>query len=161
MGWATAEDVYETTGREASPESLAAAQVIIEIFAGTTTVASDEELVASRNLRLLKQAVSFQAVWLDAHPDALEAMDVEGVSQDGLSAQYANVNAHLLAPLATRCLNRLSWRHQIRIGRSNWMRKRLYDRGNRDSAVRDDQYEWSPLPFGATPTAAQRGPAGH
>lgn len=161
MGWATAEDVFDTTGREASPESLAVAQVMIELFAGTTTIASDDQLIASRNLRLLKQAVSFQAVWLDAHPDVMEAMDVEGVSQDGLSAQYANVNAHLLAPLATRCINRLSWRHQIRIGRGNWSRRRISVRGSRDSAVRDDQYEWSPLPFGATPGYNQTHPGGH
>lgn len=161
MGWATDEDVAEITGREASPESLAAAQVMIEIFGGTTTIASDDELVSSRNLRLLKRAVAFQAVWLDSHPDALEAMDVEGVSQDGLSATYANVNAHLLAPMATRCLNRLSWRAQIRVGRGNWSRRRLSVRGDRDSAVRDDQYEWSPLPFGSTPGYAQSHPGGH
>jgi len=155
MGWATADDVYGLTGREASPESLAAAQTIIELFAGTTTVASDDELISSRNLRLLKQAVSWQAVWLDVHPDALEAMDVTGVSQDGLSATYANANAHILAPLATRCLARLSWRREIRVGRGNWLRRHLSDRGNRDSAVRDDQYEWTPMPFGSSP------PPGH
>jgi hypothetical protein len=161
MGWATPDDVFDLTGREASPESLAAAQTMIELFSGTTTIASDEELIASKNLRLLQQAVAWQAVWLEAHPDALEAMDVTGVSQDGLSATYANANAHLLAPLATRCLNRLSWRRQIRIGRGNWARRRLYDRGNRDSAVRDDQYEWSPMPFGSTPSHAQSYPGGH
>lgn len=151
MGWATAEDVYDLTGREASPESLAAAQTMIELFAGTTTIASDDQLVSSKNLRLLQQAVAWQAVWLDVHPDVLESMDVTGISQDGLNATYANVNAHLLAPLATRCLNRLSWKRAIRVGRGNWSRRHLSDRGNRDSAVRDDQYEWSPMPFGSSP----------
>jgi hypothetical protein len=161
MGWATLDDVFDLTGREAAPESLAAAQSMIELFAGTTTLASDEELVASKNLRLLQQAVAWQAVWLDAHPDVFEAMDVTGVSQDGLSATYANVNAHLLAPLASRALNRLSWKRQIRIGRGNWSRRRVTNTGNRDSAVHDDQYEWSPLPFGATPSTAQSYPGGH
>jgi len=151
MGWATIDQVHDLTGREASQESLAGAQTIIELFSGTSTVASDNGLIASKNLRLLQQAVAWQAVWLDAHPDVLEAMDVEGVSQDGLSAQYANANAHLLAPLASRCLNRLSWRKEIRVSKGLWSRRHLSDRGNRDSAVRDDQYEWSPLPFGATP----------
>jgi hypothetical protein len=151
MGWVSVEQVYDITGREASPESLAGAQTIIELFAGTTTIASDDELISSRNLRLLQQAVAFQAVWMDAHPDVLDAMDVEGVSQDGLSAQYANANAHILSPLSTRCIARLSWRKEIRVGRGNWSRRHLSDRGNRDSAVRDDQYEWSPLPFGSTP----------
>lgn len=148
MAWVTDEDVHDVTGREASPASLATAQVMIELFAGTTEIASDNGDISSRNLRLLKQAVAFQAVWLDAHPDVLDAMDVEGVSQDGLSAQYADANAHLLAPLATRCLRRLSWKQQIRVGRS---RRVASDRGNRDSAVSDDQYEWSPLPWGSTP----------
>lgn len=149
MAWATDDDIVAITGREATQESLAAAQVIVEIFSGTTELASDEELIASRNLRHLKNAVAFQAVWLDAHPDVLEAMDVEGVSQDGLNATYANANAHLLAPLANRCIARLSWRRQIQVGR----RRGAYadDRGNRDSAVRDDQFAWAPLPFGSTP----------
>lgn len=151
MGWATAEDVFDLTGREASPESLAAAQTMIELFSGTTTIASDDGMVSSKNLRLLMQATAWQAVWLDVHPDALEAMDVTGISQDGLNATYANANAHILAPLATRCLNRLSWKRQIRVGRGNWSRRHLSVRGSRDSAVRDDQYEWSPMPFGSSP----------
>lgn len=149
MAWATEDDVVTVTGREATEESLALAQTMIEIFSGTTELASDDELIASRNLRLLKNAVAFQAVWLDNHPDVLEAMDVSGVSQDGLNAQYAYANAHLVAPLAQRCLDRLSWRRQIRVGAAR--RRAAEDRGNRDSAVRDDQYEWSPLPFGSTP----------
>lgn len=148
MAWATDEDVVAITGREATQESLAAAQVIVEIFSGTTELASDDELIASRNLRHLKTAVAFQAVWLDAHPDVLEAMDVEGVSQDGLNATYANANAHLLAPLANRCIARLSWRRQIQTG---LRRNAGSDRGNRDSAVRDDQFVWTALPFGSTP----------
>lgn len=157
MGWADADQVYAFTGREVSPESLALAQTMIEMFSGTTEGASAEgvELISSRNLRHLSMAVAFQAVWLDSHPDVLQTMDVEGVSQDGLSAQYANVNAHLLAPMASRCLNRLSWRREIRVGRSRYA-QRAADRGNRDSAVADDQYEWSPLPFGASPGPHQR-----
>lgn len=151
MGWATVDETYGWTGREPSPESLALAQTMIEMFANTTTEASDAGLITSKNLRLLGQAVAFQAVWLDAHPDVLEAMDVQGVSQDGLNAQYASVNAHLLAPMAARYLRRLSWGKEIRIGRGRWSTRRVTDHGNRDSAVADDQYEWSPLPFGSTP----------
>lgn len=149
MAWATEDDVVTITGREATEASIALAQTMIEIFSGTTEVASDDDLISSRNLRLLKQAVAFQAVWLDVHPDVVEAMDVQGVSQDGLNAQYAYANAHLVAPMAQRCLDRLSWRREIRIGQARNAAAR--DRGNRDSAVRDDQYEWTPLPFGSTP----------
>jgi hypothetical protein len=156
MGWATDEQVQGWTGREADPANLALAQTMIELFSGTTTDASDQGLISSRNLRHLGQAVAFQAVWLDDHPDVLAAMDVKGVSQDGLNAQYATANAHLLAPLARVCLNRLSWGKEIRIGRGNWSRRHVTDHGNRDSAVRDDQYVWSPLPFGAVPGPEQR-----
>lgn len=150
MPWASADDVVTITGREATTESLAAAQVIVEIFSGTSDYASDQGLIATRNLRMLKNAVAFQAIWLDSHPDVMDAMDVEGVSQDGLNAQYANANAHLLAPLANRCIERLSWRRQIMVGRSRAARIRA-DRGARDSAAADDQYWWEPLPFGETP----------
>jgi hypothetical protein len=150
MGWATADEAFEWTGREPSTESLKLAQTMIEMFSGTTTIASDDGLISSRNLRLLGQAVAFQAVWLDAHPDVLEAMDVEGVSQDGLSAQYASANAHLLAPMAQRMINRLSWGREIRVGRGRWSTRAASDRGNRDSAVRDDQYEWTPMGGGGT-----------
>lgn len=156
MAWATVEEAFDITMREVTPGALNLAQVMIELFAGTTEFASEDEMVSSRNLRLLQQAVAFQGAWLDSHPDVLDAMDVEGISQDGLSAQYASANAHLLAPLAARCLARLSWKHQIRVGRGNWSRRRVPDNGNRDSAVRDDQYEWSALPFGASPPAGSR-----
>lgn len=144
MGWATAADVETVTGREASAEALALAQTMIELFSGTTEIASDDGLISSTNLRLLRNAVAFQAVWLDTHPDVLDTMDVQGVSQDGLSAQYARANAHLLAPLASRCLDRLSWRREIRTRQS--LAARRADRGNRDSAVADDSRIWTPLP---------------
>lgn len=150
MAWATEDDVVTVTGREASVENLALAQTMIETFAGTTELASDADLIASRNLRMLRNAVAFQAIWLDSHPDVLDAMDVQGVSQDGLNAQYAYANAHLLAPMAQRCLDRLSWRRQIRVGRAHAARL-AEDRSNRDSAVADDQYAWAPMPFGSTP----------
>lgn len=153
MGWASADDVVTVTGREATAENLALARTMIELFSGAEDTTGDEDdpgLISSRNLRKLKNAVCFQAVWLDDHPDVLAAMDVEGVSQDGLNATYANANAHLLAPLAKRFVDRLSWKLQgIRVGPSR--RSLAADRGNRDSAVADDQYEWSPLPFGSTP----------
>lgn len=151
MSWVTDDEVLSITGRNASVESIATAQVFVEIFANTTEQASIDAQISSSNLRLLKNAVAFQAVWLDSHPDVLDAMDVEGVSQDGLNAQYATANAHLLAPLADRCIKRLSWkRAPLRA-----TRRRRYladDRGNRDSAVRDDQFVWESLPFGSSPT---------
>lgn len=142
--WATADDVLDVTGREATAENLALARTMIALISGTTEAASDNDLIAGRNLNLLKQAVCFQAVWLDSHPDVLDAMDVQGISQDGLSAQYASAHAHLYAPLAMMCIRRLSWKKApLRVRRGGYAGQP--NRGNRDSAVADDAYEWTPL----------------
>lgn len=141
--WATAADVVDITGRSATDENIALARTMISTFTGTTETASDNELISSMNLLRIKRAVCYQAVWLDSHPDVLDAMDVQGVSQDGLSAQYASANAHLLAPMAQREIRRLSWmRAPLRARRST--RYASY-RGERDSAVADDQYMWTPM----------------
>lgn len=141
--WAELDDVVDVTGRETTPESLALARTMVSMFSGATTTQSDDGLISSRNLRYLRDAVCFQAVWLDSHPDVLDAMDTTGVSQDGLNAQYNNVNAHLLAPMASRCIRRLSWiKGELRVRRS---RAVAGERGNRDSAVADDQYVWTPM----------------
>lgn len=154
--WATVDDVVRITGREPTQENLALAQSIIEDFAGTEAEL-DDGTISRRNGGYLTKAVAYQAVWLDSHPDALDAMDVTGVSQDGLSATYKTDTAAFMAPLANRCLNRLSWKTGgIRIGPK---RRRLGvpdDHGDRDSAVRDDQFDWAPL----TSSGRQRGPLG-
>jgi hypothetical protein len=149
MAWAAVEDVFAVTGREASPENVLAAQGIVELFAGTIIDdITDTGIVSTTNARYLTRAVCYQAVWMDDHPDVFSAMDVKGISQDGVSAQYIHENAHLVAPLAWRCIKRLSWkRAPLRVGRS---RRAIIDQGNRDSAVRDDQFSWSPLPFGSS-----------
>lgn len=143
MPWADLEYVANMGLPETTEAQLMLAQVFIEIFAGTTETASDEELISAQNLTRLAQAVAFQAVWLDDHPDVVKAMDVRGVSQDGLSAEYLHANAHLLAPMAKRCIDRLTWKRaplRVRGPRTTYP-----DRGNRDSAVRDDQYVWTPM----------------
>lgn len=141
--WALTADVVAVTGQSATAGSLALAQSMVEIFAGTTEASSDAGLISARNLNHLRKAVAFQAVWLDAHPDVLEVMDVRGISQDGLSAEYAHAWAHLCAPLARMSIMRLTWKHApLRVRRP---RRASLDRGNRDSAVRDDEFAWTPV----------------
>lgn len=149
--WIDDDYVRAVTGQEVTAASITLAQTIVGIVAGVADQALAADVIATGNLTLLKKAMSFEAVWLDAHPDVLTTMDVEGVSQDGLSATYATRYAQLIAPLAMLCINRLSWkRAPIRIGKS---RRRQLNRGNRDSAVRDDNFEWTPQAFGSTPDA--------
>lgn len=140
--WATLDDVYAVTRRIVSEDDLALAQAIVEDQAGFFGE-FDEADVSTRNQRFLKRAVCWQAPWVAAHPDILEAMDVTGVSGDGVSAQHATDTAAFLAPMARRCLNRVSWKHaplRIRGGR-----RVVVDTGNRDDAVRDDAFIWSPM----------------
>lgn len=143
MAWGTAALTKTLTGRSVTSDELEQAQAIVEIITGVTEDASDQSLISGRNLRLVTRAVCYQAAWMQAHPDLFTQADVASWSQDGASAQPANELAALLAPLARICLRRTSWaqaplRILTRTGRG-------VDRGNRDSAVRDDQFEWTPL----------------
>jgi len=108
--WATILDVSRYTGVAVEETDLFQAQAIIELFSGTTILASHGEMITTRNLRLLRMAVSYEAVFLKDHPGLFTDADVENYSQDGSSATYSHVNAALLAPLAKRCLDRLSWK---------------------------------------------------
>lgn len=144
--WATRDDVFDLTRKEVSDSDLAIAQSIIQLEAGTRSEFVDSD-ISTANQALLTEAVCWQAAWVQAHPDVLETMDVEGVSQDGLSAKYASQSAHFLAPLAARCLRRLSWK--LAPLRVRTRRRAFIDVGNRDDAVRDDGRVWASLPWGS------------
>lgn len=141
--WATAANVLDLTAITVTDAEVLRAQAIIELFANTTTESSDAGLISSRNLRLLQRAVAFQAAWMTEHPDVYTNVDVTSFSQDGQSASQAHANAALLAPLAKRHLDRLSWHLEpLRA----YKRATVYtDTGTRDSAVRDDALPWIPL----------------
>lgn len=142
--WATISDVDTFTGQTVTDAEIARAQAIIEIFANTTEEATDATPVSGRNAKLLAQAVSYQAAWMSEHPDVFTNVDVSSFSQDGMSASHAHTEAALVAPLAMRCIRRLSWNLQPL---QAWKRSSVYtDTGNRNSAVRDDQMPWIPLP---------------
>jgi hypothetical protein len=119
MSWATTGDVALYTGLTATEAQIAQAQAVVELFADTTEDASDAGNISSKNRRLLKQAVAYQAAWITQHPDAFTNMDTTSVSQDQVSATWLHANAGVLAPLAKRCIDRLSWKRMrpLRIGR--------------------------------------------
>lgn len=144
MPWATPQQTWNLTRKTVTEDDLEAAQAIVEIFAETTEEASDAGNISSYNLRMLRNAVAYQSVWMQNHPDVFSHIDTDGMSQDGVNYQHAHAQAKLLAPLAYRCINRLSWKlNPLRVRRRDGL---LYDdRGNRDSAVRDDQFPWNPL----------------
>lgn len=141
--WATQALTKSLTGVEVTDDDLFKAQAIIELFSGVTIDVSDQDLLSGRNLRLITWATCYQAAFVKNRPDLFTAADTGNWSQDGVSASPSNENAALLAPLATRCLRRLSWR--VAPLRAMTRTGRGADRGNRDSAVRDDQFAWMPL----------------
>lgn len=142
--WATIADVLLYTGQTVTEAKLLQAQDIIELFSGTTFLATDN--LSPTNLRRLNRAVAYQAGWMVLHPDVFTNVDVDSVSQDGASYTPSHDNAALLAPLAKRHLARLTWvLKPLRVRR----RYGQYDyeaRGPRDSAVYDDNRVWTPIP---------------
>ncbi|MFE7461663.1 hypothetical protein ACWFMI_23560 [Nocardiopsis terrae] len=104
--WANVNDVKDYTDFEASPAQVMRAQLMIEILSGATY----GDNLHPQDLRKLRGAVAYQTPFIVEHPDLFTHVDVEDLSQDGVNARLSNDNAGLLAPMAHRCLRRLSWR---------------------------------------------------
>lgn len=106
--WATPEQASSWTRVSLDQADLDAAYPIIELYAGVTTDAL--ATLKPRDLRLLKYAEAYQAAWMQSQTDVAGRMDVDNLTQDGVSFTAAGGDALVLAPLAKRCLLRLSWR---------------------------------------------------
>lgn len=112
----TTAEVLSLTGQTVTDDRIAQAQGIISVKCGRdlsdALVFSGTGLAIlvpfARDQRLLKQAVVYQAAWMNAHPDTFLAADIQQYTADGTSAVY-NANGMYLAPLARTCLRRLSW----------------------------------------------------
>ncbi len=147
MAWATTSDVATYTGVTVTAAQVEQAQGVVEIFADVTEDASDDGLISAKNLRLLEQAVAYQAAWITQHPDAFTNQDASSISQDQVSATFAHANAAILAPLAKRCIDRLSWR------RNRGLRIRPMHGGPTiprrmnitSAAADDDDPRWQPI----------------
>lgn len=139
MTWASTSDVITYTGFNATAAQVEQAQAVVEMFADTTTDASDAGNISPKNLRLLKQAVAYQAAWITQHPDAFTNVDLTNFNQDQVSGTLAHANALILAPLAKRCIDRLSWKRirPLRIG-ARGAYGGIPRAMNVTSAVRDD-----------------------
>lgn len=149
MAWCTVSDVSSFTGITVSQGNIDAAQALIEAFADTTEDASNAGLISSKNLRLLKLAVAYQAAWLTEHPDAYTTLDVRSVTTDGMSWTVDNPQAGVLAPLARMMIRRLSWmRNRSIYIRSAADRKAGYvppTLNTADADLDDYRTDWRPL----------------
>lgn len=109
--WAyiTPADAATLLGRDVAEADLYAAQGMIAVLADVDALTA----LSIRDTGLLAAAAAYQALWVADNPDLLAAADVDSVSQDGASAHFGHADARLLAPMARRCLDRLSWRQTL------------------------------------------------
>lgn len=147
MAWATTTDVMTYTGVTVTGAQVEQAQGVIEVLADVTKAASDDGLISAKNLRLLRQAVAYQAAWMTQHPDTFTNLDASSLSQDQVSATMRHDNALILAPWAKRCIDRLSWRRNraLRIrpmGGGPSIPRRL---NLTSAAADDDDPRWQPI----------------
>lgn len=106
MAWSTAAEALTYTKIAVDDSDIEAAQAMIEVFADVT----EDALIGTKNLRLLKMAVAYQAAWITDHPDVFTHVDVSSMLQDGIQFVNNNMNSGVLAPMAKRAIDRLSWR---------------------------------------------------
>lgn len=108
--WATVADVESVTGKTVPQDVVDRALGVIEIVSGRTNATALRLSLASKEW--LRRAVAYQAAWMDdpANADLFSRLDVNGISQDGVSATGTNIDWQLVAPLARMTLRRVRWR---------------------------------------------------
>lgn len=111
--WASIAETTAYTGITVSQNNLDVAQSMIELFADV--VYGQTADISTKNARLLKMAVAYQAAWLTAHPDLFTHVDINTMNQDGIFYTQRNENSYVLAPMARRAINRLSWKRNRNI----------------------------------------------
>ena len=116
MAWATVAETLTYTKLTVTSADIDAAQFMVELFADVT----EDATISTKNLRLLKMAVAYQAAWISDHPDIFTHVDVSTMLQDGIQFTNAHANAGVLAPMAKRAIDRLSWKRNrsIRVKRA-------------------------------------------
>jgi hypothetical protein len=106
--WCDTAKVLELTGVTVTDPQLLRAQGVIETFEDIDPADPGDHLTA-RDRNRLTAATAYQAGWMFEQIEVEKRTDVESLSQDGQSWKYANPDAVVLAPLAKRNIDRLSW----------------------------------------------------
>lgn len=106
--WCTVTDVDNLTGVTVTEAQLTRAQGVIESFEDVDPAEPGEHL-SVRDRERFRKATAYQAGWMFEQIEIEKRTDVSQLSQDGQSWIYANPDAVVLAPLAKRNLDRLSW----------------------------------------------------
>lgn len=147
--WATVADVQSLTGVAVEPDALTQAEGVVELFAGITVDNTTE--LSGRNARMLRAAVAYQAAWMASQVDVTARTDISSIDQDGVRVTPAHADALVLAPLAKRALDRLSWRggpRTIRLRREGPARFATFEE-YAAAWMRDDELgTWTPMGYG-------------
>jgi hypothetical protein len=104
--WASAQDVIDATGVTVTEPQLAQAQAAIEVFCNR--IHADTERMRTRDLYWLGRAVAYQAAWLAGQFGLETRLDATQIQQDQVSSTLQG-DGLVLAPMAKRSLNRVSW----------------------------------------------------
>lgn len=141
--WCTVSQAVQITGQVVTGDELIAAQGVIDLVTNRTVEVSGG--IHYRDLVWLGRAVAYQAVWMPSQPDIFTRSAINGVSQDGVSAQGQDKSWIYLAPLAARALRNCSW---IR-SRSLRVMSAFEDAGIGANAMVDDSvWNWQPMGAG-------------
>jgi hypothetical protein len=104
--WASAQDVIDATGVSVTDQQLVQAQKAVEVF--SNRIYTDADRMRTRDLYWLGQAVAYQAAWLAGQFGLETRLDATQIQQDGVSTTLQG-DGLTLAPMAARCLRRVSW----------------------------------------------------
>jgi hypothetical protein len=142
--WAQLADVTAITGKSVTADQLFQANAIIEMVSGRLYAISATK-IGARNAEWLKRAVAYEAAWIPANPDLFQRLDVTGIAEGRKNVLLKDL-ALIVAPLANRALNRLSWKRS----RSMHVHSPFQDgfgpiSSDPDSAGNDAYEQWSPL----------------
>lgn len=105
--WCTVTDVLTFANKAVTQQDVNVAQVMIEAIVRRVWRPTDVE---KRDYYWLRRATAWQARYVNAHPEVLDMMDVQSISQDGIGITFKPSQAQqvvLYAPMALRILNDL------------------------------------------------------
>lgn len=141
--WTDTDTALAVTGVEVTDVQLLTAQATVEVMSGR--MYDDTARIRTRDLYWLGRAVAFQAAWAAGQPGLETRMDLTSTTQDSVSASLT-ADAVVLAPMAARAINRLSWRRSrtvhVRspfVDGSNWVGANPLLESN------DDLENWRPM----------------
>lgn len=141
--WATVAQIKTVTGLDVTEDDRNVAVSSLETMTGLIE-SIDRPDISDRDRHFLKLMCAYQAAFIADNPDLFSRADVTSASQDGESANFRNVDSHLLAPLARKAMRRLSWRALRALIPGGGVPTTSHGRDVNSESF-DDSLDWSPV----------------